>query len=67
MGVECLLQKSPHDTLLEDPGLGPSTHVAAHNCLYLQFYGIWCPFLVSPGTRHTSGTQTYMQAKHPHT
>jgi hypothetical protein len=28
--------------LLEDPGFIPSTHTAAHSCLYLQFLGIQC-------------------------
>jgi hypothetical protein len=26
--------------LVEDPGLIPSTHMVAHNCLELQFQGI---------------------------
>jgi hypothetical protein len=37
--------------LPEDPGSIPSAHMAAHNCLQLQYQGI-------------RQTQTYMQAKH---
>jgi hypothetical protein len=29
--------------LPEDPGSSPSTHTAAHTCLYLQFQRIWLP------------------------
>ena len=42
------------DALLKDPGLIPSTYMAAHNSLYLQFQDI----------RHAGSAQTYMQAKH---
>lgn len=42
------------DTLLKDPELIPSTYMAAHNSLYLQFQDI----------RHAGSAQTYMQAKH---
>lgn len=49
--------------LTEDPGLCPSTYIA-DNCLKLQFKKIqfpcWAPALL------THGTQTYIQAKHPH-
>jgi hypothetical protein len=30
--------------LLEDPGTISSNHMAAHNCLKLQFQGIWHPY-----------------------
>ena len=38
---------------VEDLGLVPSTHMAAHNCLGLQFPGIRRPLLASADTKHT--------------
>lgn len=49
---------------LEDRDLIPSIHLASHKCLQLQFQGIRCPPLASPGNTHTSGAQTFIQAKH---
>lgn len=41
--------------LPEDPGSVPSTHMAAHNCLKLQFQGIWHHYTdIHPGERPTN-------------
>lgn len=50
--------KSRRNTECFSRGSSPST---------FMFQGITCPFLVSKATRHRSGTQLYIQAKHPHT
>ncbi|KAM7321681.1 hypothetical protein ACRRTK_019773 [Alexandromys fortis] len=48
--------------LPEGPGVIPSTHIAAHNCLTPVPEGS-IPLLASVGTRRKYATQTYMQAK----
>ena len=48
--------------LVEDLGLVTSTHMTLSLLYTLQ--GIRCPPLASPGTRHTCGAHTYMQATH---
>lgn len=50
--------------LTEDLGLIPNLPIEAHGYLQLQFQGIWW-LLVSVGTRHTWGVQTYMKANIP--
>lgn len=55
------------DVLVEDLGLVPSVHVAAHNHLQFQFHGIQCPLLSSLDTRPSCSIRIYMQAKHPNT
>jgi hypothetical protein len=39
--------------LAEDPGLVPSTHVAAHNHLVFYSQGTQCPLPASIGTAYT--------------
>lgn len=43
-----------------------STHMVAYCHLLFQFQSIWCPLLVSVGTRYACGTQTDMRAKNTH-
>lgn len=56
------------ETALATPakGLGsvPSIHMAAHNCLYLEFWGIWHPFLASMGPAHTRYTNIHATPIH---
>lgn len=49
--------------LAEDQALSPSTHMAAHNHVYLQFQSTQHPLLTSVGTRHIYGVHIcmYMQ------
>lgn len=49
---------------VEDPGLVPSTLMAAGDYLTP---GLWCPLLASSGSRHTNGAQTHKQVKQPYT
>jgi hypothetical protein len=49
--------------LPDDLGSFPSPWTAAPNHPYLHLQGIGIPILAFMGTRHVSGTQTYMQAK----
>lgn len=51
----------------EHQGLGPSTHMMAHRCLWLWFPEILDPLLASMATRHACGAQTYIPTKHSHT
>ena len=53
--------------LPEDLGSILSTYMAAHSLLSLQTDRIQCPLLDCLGTRHTSGAQTQLQARHPYT
>lgn len=46
----------------EDPGVVPSTHMAARNGI--SSLGIWHP-LLAPMAMYTHGAQTSMQAKIP--
>lgn len=47
--------------LAEDPCSIPSSHIMAHNPLWLQFQGIQNPFLASTRVRHSYGAHVYMQ------
>ena len=42
--------------LAEEPGLSPSTHNVAYNCLQLYLQGLFSLLLVSKCTKHTLGT-----------
>lgn len=53
--------------LPKDMGFIPRTHMAAQDCVELQFQGAYCSLLVSVDTRHAYGTQIYMQATYPYT
>jgi hypothetical protein len=55
------------DGLPEDFGSNLSTHLIVHIHLYYYSQGIRQFLMASLGTRHTSGTQTYIQAKYPYT
>lgn len=46
--------------LAEDWGLFPSPHMAADNCLLIQYQEIQRPLLTSMCTRHTCDTQINM-------
>lgn len=48
-------------------GSVPSMHLAAHNCLELQFRGIQCCFLISVGPLHTCGIHTHIKKNNPPT
>lgn len=51
----------------EDLDSVPSTHMAAHNYLYLQFQGIQWLLLASIGLRYTLGHIHTGRKKHPYT
>ena len=51
----------------EERGSVPGIHMAIHSCWRLHFHGIQCPPMTSMDTRHKSGAQIYMEAKHSYT
>lgn len=65
--AEVVQQLRVLDVLVEDLGLVPSIHMAAHNHLQFQFHGIQCPLLSSLDTRPSCSIHIHMQAKHPNT